>query len=590
MAGRIPESLVDELMRRIDIVDVVDGRVPLKKAGRDYTACCPFHSEKTPSFTVSQSKQFYHCFGCGAHGTAIGFLMDYEHLGFVEAVEELASMAGLEVPRQAAPDTGAQRDLGDLYDIMQQASGFYRSQLRQHADAGRAIDYLKGRGLSGEIAAQFGIGFAPPGWDSLLKALGTSAEARGQLARAGLTTEKEGGSGAYDRFRDRIMFPIRDRRGRTIAFGARILSGDGPKYLNSPETPIFHKGRELYGLFEARKALRRIERLLVVEGYMDVVALAQHGIRNAVATLGTATTTDHLETLFRVAPEVVFCFDGDRAGREAAWRALENALPAMGEGRQARFLFLPEGEDPDTLVRKEGPEAFGDRVQKAVPLSVFFFEALRRQADTSTVDGRARLAELAKPYLQRLRDDVYRTLMVKQLETLTGLERDRLESALHLGSTQELPRQAPRGGASRPKKRTRVQLAIALLLDQPQLASEVDVGQALRSAQIPGVPLLVELLENLQAHPHVSTGGLLERWRERPEFPHLAKLAGAELVGAPEQRRQEFLDVIAALARHDPDPQLQALRAREATDGLTDDLKNEWIQFVRSIEASKRKT
>ncbi len=588
MAGRIPESFVDELMRRIDIVEVIDARVPLKKSGRDFSACCPFHNEKTPSFTVSQSKQFFHCFGCGAHGTAIGFLMDYEHLGFVEAVEELAAMAGLEVPRQTTSVASADRGAGDLYDVMQQAVSFYRGQLRHHAQAQRAIEYLKGRGLSGEIAAEFGIGFAPPGWDGLLKALGGSADARALLARAGLIAEKDDG-GAYDRFRDRIMFPIRDRRGRAIAFGGRILAGDGPKYLNSPETPIFHKGRELYGLFEARKALRRIERLLVVEGYMDVVALAQHGIRNAVATLGTATTTDHLEVLYRVAPEVVFCFDGDRAGREAAWRALDNALPAMGEGRQARFLFLPEGEDPDTLVRREGADAFAARIDQATPLSVFFFEALRRRADTSTVDGRARLTELAKPYLQRLRDPVFKTLMIKQLEAFTGLDRQRLESALNLGPTpSSSPRRGP--GMTRPRTRTRVQLAIALLLDQPDLGSRIEPGEGLRSAQIPGISLLLELLEIVRSQPHLTTGGLLERWRERPEFPHLAKLAGAELVGSPEQRCQEFIDTLAALARHDPDPQLQALRAKEAAEGLTEDLKNEWIQFVRSIEASKRKT
>jgi len=580
MAGRIPESFIDELMRRIDIVDVIDRRVPLKKAGRDFAACCPFHSEKTPSFTVSQTKQFYHCFGCGAHGTAIGFLMDFEHLSFVEAVEELASQAGLEVPREAG--STADESLAPLYDAMERAAGFYRTQLRTHPDAARAVAYLKRRGLTGAIAAEYGIGFAPPGWDNLVRTLGGPGKV---LVGAGLAAEKSAGK-LYDRFRDRIMFPIRDRRGRVIAFGGRILEGDGPKYLNSPETAIFHKGRELYGLYEARKALRHIERMVVVEGYMDVVALAQHGIRNAVATLGTATTADHLKTLFRVCPEVVFCFDGDRAGREAAWRALENALPVVGEGRQARFLFLPEGEDPDSLVRREGAETFAGRIATAVPLSEFFFEALGRRADTSTMEGRDRLVALARPLLAKLQDPVFRALMTQKLAAITGLESTRLESTMGLGSTPK-PAPNPRGPRRRGRMRTLVQLAIALLLDQPALAAEVEIPPALRRSPLPGVPLLIELVEKLRDGPHLNTGAILERWRGRPEHPHLLKLAGAELAGSPEERRREFMDALAALARGEADVQYRALSAREAAGGPSDELKAEFIQFVRSVEAHK---
>ncbi|NIP82922.1 MAG: DNA primase, partial [Gemmatimonadetes bacterium] len=352
MAGRIPRQFIDDLLSRVDIVDVVDEYVPLKKGGKDHKACCPFHNEKTPSFTVSADKQFYHCFGCGAHGTAIGFLMEYAHMDFVEAVEDLAARAGLEVPREAGSGQ-REESLQPIYDILARASAWYQKQLRQHPEAGSAKDYLKGRGLSGEIAAQFQLGFAPTGWDNLLGAIGATDAERALMARAGLLVDK-GGGGFYDRFRGRVIFPILDRRGRTIGFGGRVLGDDTPKYLNSPESAIFHKGRELYGLYQARKAAGKPERLIVVEGYMDVVALAQHGIRNAVATLGTAATEAHLEQLFRVSQDVVFCFDGDEAGRRAAWRALETALPAMHDGRQAFFMFLPEGQDPDSLVRERG--------------------------------------------------------------------------------------------------------------------------------------------------------------------------------------------------------------------------------------------
>ncbi|HKJ77760.1 MAG TPA: DNA primase, partial [Gammaproteobacteria bacterium] len=359
MAGRIPQSFIDDLLSRVDIVEVIDARVPLKKAGRDYAACCPFHDEKTPSFTVSPTKQFFHCFGCGAHGTALGFLMEYDHMGFVEAVEELAAKQGLEIPYEGgAPAAGPGRDLKPLYDLLGQADRYFRHQLRNHPAAAKAVDYLKGRGVSGEVAAAFGLGYAPPGWDGLLQALGRDDGALKRLVEVGLLIEREEDRRRYDRFRDRVIFPIRDPRGRTVGFGGRVLGDDKPKYLNSPESEVFHKGRELYGLYEAQQAVRRPERLLVVEGYMDVVALAQHGIANAVATLGTAATADHLQRLFRVTGEVVFCFDGDEAGGKAAWRALENAMPQMRDGRQVRFMFLPQGEDPDSLVRAIGGEAF----------------------------------------------------------------------------------------------------------------------------------------------------------------------------------------------------------------------------------------
>jgi DNA primase len=390
MGGLIPDSFIEELLGRVDIVEVIERRVPLKKAGREYQARCPFHDEKTPSFTVSPQKQFYHCFGCGAHGSAIGFMMNYEGLEFVDAVEELARLAGLQVPRDTA--AAASRPAAGLYELLAEAGDWYQSQLKQSQ---QAIEYLKRRGLSGEVAARFGVGYAPAGWDGLMRQLGTDDQRLKLLQRAGMLSQGKGGT--YDKFRDRIMFPIHDRRGRIIAFGGRALADDGPKYLNSPETELFHKGRELYGLYLARKSQAKLEQILVVEGYMDVVALAQFGFGNCVATLGTATTGDHAELLFRAADEAIYCFDGDQAGRKAAWRALEATLPRLREGRQARFLFLPEGEDPDSLVRRQGGEAFEALLADAQPLSEYFFDQLTGGVDMSSIDGRARLVGQTAP-------------------------------------------------------------------------------------------------------------------------------------------------------------------------------------------------
>src|SRR3989344_4815980 len=437
MAGRIPKQFIDE-------------RVPLRKAGKDYKACCPFHEEKTPSFTVSADKQFYHCFGCGAHGSAIGFLMDYDHMSFPEAVEELATRAGLPVPQEARSTTEADSDTGaDLLGIMGEASRFYRQKLREHPQAREAADYLKGRGITGEIANEFGLGFESEGWDNLVRVLGKDPESREALVRAGLAAKKDGG-GFYDRFRARVMFPIEDHRGRIVAFGGRVIGKGEPKYLNSPETPLFHKGRELYGLFRAREALKRENRVLVVGGYMDVVALAQYGIDFAVATLGTATTRDHLERLFRHAPEVIFCFDGDRAVREAAWRALETTLPVLRDGRQASFLFLPDGEDPDTLVRKEGAAAFHARLSVAKPLPDFLFETLVKQVDLTRLDGRARLVELARPHLSKVAPGALQQLMQDRLSELSRFDPAKLSKLV--GTTLQTSARKSTAGLARPKE------------------------------------------------------------------------------------------------------------------------------------------
>ncbi len=541
MAGRIPSTFIDSLLSRVDIVDLINQRIPLKKAGKDYQACCPFHDEKTPSFTVSHEKQFYHCFGCSAHGSAIGFLMDYDNMSFVEAIEELAHQAGVEVPREGGQNAGP--DCRPLYAALEQAADYYAKQLRNHAQAQQAVAYLKQRGVSGEIAKDFNIGYAPPGWDNLIKQQGQDAQALKQLRESGMTLESE--NRCYDRFRDRIMFPIRDHRGRTVGFGGRILGDEKPKYLNSPETPIFHKGRELYGLHEAHKALRKIERLLVVEGYMDVVALAQFGIRYAVATLGTATTSDHLERIFRTAPEVIFCFDGDRAGRDAGWKALNTTLPLIREGREARFLFLPDGEDPDTLVRKEGSDAFEQRIQNATPLSQFLFDKLSEQVDMSSLDGRARLDELAKPLIAKLPQGTFREMMEEHLNKLVGREAKHVAHQPVTASRRQQPRLRQNGL----ERMTPVRWAIILLLKQPELAQMPDLPTHWEALDKPGVDLLAELLRTIQENPSLASnkGALFERWRGRKEGQYLSKLASTELPA--HEYAAEFKDALTHLQK-----------------------------------------
>lgn len=445
MAGTIPRAFIDDLVDRVDIVEVIDHRVKLKKSGKNYSACCPFHDEKSPSFTVSPDKQFYYCFGCGATGNAIGFLMEYERISFPDAIENLAKQIGVDVPREESSDpkqrerdAAKEKARNTLFTLMEAADQYYQQQLREHANKQQAVDYLKRRGLSGQIAKTFGIGYSPPGWDNLCSTLGTSNEKQDRLLEAGMLIHNEEKERLYDRFRERIMFPIRDTRGRVIGFGGRVLGDDKPKYLNSPETPIFSKGKELYGLYEARQAYKQLPRLLVVEGYMDVVALAQYGIAYGVATLGTACGEDHLNRAFRFTNEIVFCFDGDEAGRKAARRAMENAIPAMEDGRQVKFLYLPEGEDPDTLVRQIGTDKFTRLVEGATPLESFVFEELGQHIDTQTMEGRARLCKVAAPMLDQLPRGVYRELMFQQLANRTQLSIDALMTLLNeLPATSE---------------------------------------------------------------------------------------------------------------------------------------------------------
>jgi DNA primase len=546
MSGRIPSSFIDELLVRVDIVDVIDSRVQLKKTGREYQACCPFHNEKTPSFTVSPDKQFYHCFGCGAHGSALGFLMEYEHMGFVEAIEELASSAGLSVPREAG-SAAEQANHQHLYELMEQAAVFYRQQLKQHKQAARATDYLKGRGLTGEVAATFELGFAPPGWGSLGAHLLANGATEVQLIDAGLVVKKDQG-GHYDRFRDRIMFPIRDRRGRVVGFGGRQLAeGDGAKYLNSAETPIFHKGRELYGLHQARKAERKLTRVVVVEGYMDVVALAQFQVRNTVATLGTATTRDHLERLFRVVPHIVFCFDGDRAGRQAAWRALENVLPVLSEGRQVSFMFLPDGEDPDSLVRKELQAGFEARITVATSFSDYFFTELVAASDIAGIDGRARLVERARPLLEKLPEGMLRHMMATRLAEVAKIDLSALGS-LVVSRRKSAPQ--PRYAASKAAAPSLVRQTIQMLLHRPTLVALVGEWSMLDDLDQPGLLILRQLVELLRQCPQLKCGAIVEHWRAENRAAaagHLAKLAALPMLVPDEGLETEFRQLVEQL-------------------------------------------
>ncbi len=578
MAGLIPQSFIDELLARTDIVDVISARLNLKKAGANYQALCPFHGEKTPSFTVSPAKQFYHCFGCGAHGTALRFLMEYERLEFPDAVEILARQAGVEIPREArareAPGSGP------LYQILEEASRAYKGWLRRHPQRQRAVDYLHGRGVSGALAAEYGIGFAPPGWDNLLREVG--AQAADNLLRAGLVQAREHG-GHYDRFRDRIMFPIRDRRGRVIAFGGRVLDTGEPKYLNSPETPVFHKGRELYGLYECLQADRKPADILVVEGYMDVIALAQNGFRNCVATLGTATTTQHVERLFQATADVVFCFDGDRAGRQAAWRALENTLPAMRDRRRARFLFLPDGEDPDSLVRSSRERFAAMLEQEALPLSEFLFRELMADNDSRSMDGRARAVESAAPLLARVPPGVFRDLLVDELARVARVDRVHVEAAV---GGDDLPSALRPAAATQPgrhgQRRTTIRVAVALLLERPTLAESALAPARLRRIDLPGADLLAELVEILQQHPNLGTSGVLERFRDTPHESTLWKLAAWEHLTPPDGVEAEFLGAMRKLDTLLGRQRLQYLQQRLEAGTLTTDEQQEWLALLRS--------
>jgi DNA primase len=605
MAGRIPQPFIDEIVARSDIVEIIGARVALKKSGREYKACCPFHNEKTPSFWVSPEKQFYHCFGCGAHGTVVGFLMQYEKLGFLDAVGDLAQRAGVELPREA--QVGRDSGAGDLYDLMTRAAGFFEQNL---ADSPRARGYLAERGVDAGTSARFALGYAPDSWNALLNRFGTDENERRRLLQAGLIVERDGGSaraageasvGFYDRFRDRLMFPIRDSRGRVLGFGGRVIDRGEPKYLNSPETPLFHKGRELYGLHEARQARNDFKRLMVVEGYMDVVRLHQAGITYAIATLGTATTQEHLNKIFRLTSELVFCFDGDGAGLKAAWRALENALPLARDGRELKFMFLPLGHDPDTLVAAEGAAAFEQRLKDALPLSDYLVRELASQVPTADVGGRARLAALAAPLFARMPEGVYRDLTLERLAAevrMPGAKlREHLDSAGSRAGTGPgggKPRQGAETGRAEPSRPNRGRMsagrgtllsqAISLVLHHPAAARALGARQALAGVDLPGIGVLNELLDQAADMTQPTTAMLLERWRERPEYHRLTELALAsalveEAAGAVQELEMAIQKLI---EHHGPGRRMNELLRKAEDLGLNYDEKAELSLLLKS--------
>ena len=627
MAGLIAQGFIDDLLNRTDIVEVVSSRVQLKKAGKNYTACCPFHQEKTPSFSVNHEKQFYYCFGCGAGGNALGFIMDHDHLDFPEAVDELAKRAGVEVEREDSNSTTPRQPRqavdSPLYALLTAASDYYRSALKNHPQRHAAVNYLKNRGVSGVIARDFALGFAPPGWDNLSKHLGGYALQEKAMIDAGLLAENADSKRRYDRFRDRIIFPIHDSRGRIIGFGGRVLGDDKPKYLNSPETAVFHKGQELYGLYEARKHNRQLNEIIVVEGYMDVIALAQQGLRNAVATLGTSTSEEHIKRLFRVVPSILFCFDGDNAGRKAAWRALEATLSNLKDGQQARFLFVPDGEDPDSLIRSEGLDAFQARIaQQSVALTEYFFTHLAQEVNIDSLEGKAHMATLAAPLIERIPGANLRALMRQKLTQLTGLdtaqhadnsppapaqewaptasyEYDTVDFDGHAHfSTDDysgMPTQAPAqsykkhdradkpwsksSAPARQSKRAQVTVetphlaALRTLLHHPHLALKVDTASKLAAEDDLYAQLLVSLLEALQKSPDLDPLQLMTRWYGTEQGNLLLALAEKEWLINEDNLEQQFFDTITRLATTQRERLIEQLLNKARSDVLTSEEK-----------------
>lgn len=578
MKGTIPRSFIDDLIARTDIVDLINQRVKLKKAGRDYQACCPFHHEKTPSFSVSQSKQFYHCFGCGAHGNVISFLMEYDKLEFPEAIEELAAMQGLEVPRENVRQSGNFRPISyktkrDLYGLLEEITRFYQHNL-QHDIPSQS--YLQGRGLSSEIVAKFELGFAPNSYDAVLKRFGVNPEETQKLRDTGMLSENESGR-IYDKFRNRVMFPIRDKRGRVIAFGGRVMGDERPKYLNSPESATYHKGNELYGLYQALQANENPEYLFVVEGYMDVVALAQFGVLNAVASLGTATTGEQIQQMFRVTEQIVCCYDGDRAGRDAAWRAFENALPYLYDGRQLKFIFLPDGEDPDTFVRSQGKEGFEQYLaEHSKSLSDFLFDSLLMQVDLSSPEGKSKLASLAIPLINRIPGEMLRVYLRNILGQKLGiLDPAQLETMLPNRQQKEVAK--PQVNQI---KRTPMRLLIALLLQNPALAKHVPDLTPLSELNEPGFDLFCELAQVCQANIGISMGALLEHWRDSEQFRTLELLASWDHMVASENLEKEFIETLGFLYDKLVEKRVEMLIAKERTSGLNTEEKQELVLLL----------
>ena len=581
MAGKIPRSFIDDLLARTDIVDLIDSKVGLKKAGKDYQACCPFHNEKSPSFTVSQDKQFYHCFGCGANGNAISFVMEYDKLEFVDAIEELASMLNLDVPREqggsSAPERTAAQKRSD-YDLMLHTARFYQHQLKHHANSAAVIDYVKGRGLSGETVKKFMVGYAPSEWDGLCLQLGRNKEQKEQLVELKLASEKTPGR-QFDFFRDRLMFPIRDKRGRVVAFGGRVMQADqGPKYLNSPETRIFHKGFELYGLYEAKQAHKKLEHILIVEGYMDVVALAEKEIEYAVAALGTATTSEHMHTLFRTTDKVICCYDGDRAGRDAAWRALENALPYLNDGKALNFVFLPDGEDPDSLVQREGKEAFEQRLSKADDFTKVMFNKLSQEIDLTLDSGKAKLLSAALPLIEKIPSEFYQENILEQLGRLIGRTREQLNNRLKTPKQQH--------SIERKFKITPMRQAIGILVQHPNLAKSVPYLPELAQMNIAGIGLLLRLQQQALEKETITTAQILEFFRDTDDYEPLIKLATWQHEINEERLETVFKNTFKFIEDQCLNYRLETLLIKDKTQGLNSDERLECHLLMTALKAT----
>jgi DNA primase len=583
MAGKIPRNFIDDLLARTDIVELIDSKVGLKKAGKDYQACCPFHNEKSPSFTVSQDKQFYHCFGCGANGNAISFVMEYDKLEFVDAIEELASILNLDVPREQGTSNGPERTAEQKrsdYDLMLHSARFYQHQLKHHANSATVIDYVKGRGLSGETVKKFMIGYAPSEWEGLCQQLGRNKEQKEQLVELKLASEKTPGR-QFDFFRDRLMFPIRDKRGRVIAFGGRVMQADqGPKYLNSPETRIFHKGFELYGLYEAKQAHKKLEHVLIVEGYMDVVALSEQGIEYAVAALGTATTAEHMQTLFRTTDRVICCYDGDRAGRDAAWRALENALPYLNDGKALLFVFLPDGEDPDSLVQKEGKEAFELRLSQADDFTKVLFNKLSQEIDLTNDAGKAKLLSAVLPLIEKIPSQFYQENLLEHLGRLIGRTKEQLNNRLKTPKQQH--------AIERKFKITPMRRAIGLLIQHPKLANTVPYLADLAQMNIAGIALLIKLQHCALQNSDITTAQLIESFRETPEYEALIKLATWRHEINDDRLEDEFKNTFRFIEDQCLNYRLETLLIKDKTQGLTSEERLECLALTQALKGSKR--
>lgn len=583
MAGRIPQYFIDDLLSRVDIVDVVDQYVPLKKAGKNHKACCPFHDEKSPSFTVSEEKQFFHCFGCGANGSAIGFLMDYLHISFVEAIEELASRQGLEIPREEGYAPAQQNNLSELYEVMEMVFRLYQKHLREHPDKALAVDYLKQRGISGQIAKDYELGFSPEGWSTVINELGGSEEALQRLEQIGVILPSDRG-GFYDRFRERIMYPIRDQRGRAIGLGGRVVGDGTPKYLNSPETPLFHKGKELYGLFQAKKHLKDADTIFVVEGYMDVIALAQFEVCNAVATLGTAATREHMEKLFRLTDKITFCFDGDKAGRQAAWRAMETALPLVNDRYSIAFMFMPDGEDPDSFVREHGKSGFTSSDLR-VPLSEYLLEILAEGLSPESPEDKAKLKHKAEPFMQKLQESTFRELMADSLAKLCGVD----ARVFKLNETTTTSTQYVHQTQSPGSRGNMLREVIRILLRHPSFAVELDLAYIKQAILVNGATFLHELIELIQSQPNITYAGIIEHWRGSKYEPRLRDLAPTDseygdedsLLNEQEQLLGVFNDAIAKLE------QASEKQYINETD-MSDDAKQKVRERMEQLKSTKK--